>query len=384
MARILEDLKDIPGPKLLHCVTKKGKGYGPAEAGSPTEWHAPGLFNKVTGEITKSPVQQPEPPKFQDVFGLTLIELAERNRQVVGVTPAMPTGSSLKFMLDEMPDRAFDVGIAEQHAVTFSAGMATRGLVPFCNIYSSFMQRAYDQVIHDVAIQKLHVVFCLDRGGMAGADGPTHHGAYDLAYMRCVPNLVVAAPMDEVELRNMMYSALECQQGPYSIRYPRGNGSVVAWRQPFAEIPVGRGRKLRSGTDVAILSIGAIGTEAARAAEQCALQGIDAAHYDLRFAKPLDEVMLHEVFGAFDAVVTVEDGCILGGMGSAVVEFMAEQGYQAQVRRLGIPDRVVEHGSQPQLYAECGYDARAITETAVALVAAKADRNPRQLGMTRA
>ena len=379
LARILADLKDIPGPKLLHCVTKKGKGYGPAEAGSPTEWHAPGLFNKETGEIIKSQPKQPEPPKFQDVFGHTIIELAERNSKVVGVTPAMPTGSSLKFMLDEMPDRAFDVGIAEQHAVTFSAGMATRGLVPFCNIYSSFMQRAYDQVIHDVAIQKLHVVFCLDRGGVAGADGPTHHGAYDLAYMRCIPHMVVAAPMDEVELRNMMYSALECQHGPYSIRYPRGNGSIVAWRQPFEEIPVGRGRRLRAGKDLAILSIGAIGTEATRAAEQLAQRGMDAAHYDMRFAKPLDEVMLHEVFGAFDTVITLEDGCVLGGMGSAVVEFMAENGYQTQVRRLGMPDRVVEHGSQAQLYAECGYDAAAVVETAEALLAAKAARTARGL-----
>ncbi len=369
LASILSDLKDIPGPKLLHCVTKKGKGYAPAEAGSPTKWHAPGLFNKETGEVIASAPSKPTPPKFQDVFGHTIIELAETDRRIVGVTPAMPTGCSLKFMMEAMPDRAFDVGIAEQHAVTFSAGMATRGQVPFCNIYSSFMQRAYDQVIHDVALQRLHVVFCLDRGGIAGADGPTHHGAYDLAYMRCVPGMVVAAPMDEVELRNMMYSASQKQSGPYSIRYPRGNGSIVNWRQPFSEIPVGQGRRLKAGTDVAILSIGAIGTEAAAAVQSLADQGIDAAHYDMRFVKPLDEVMLHEVFGKFKRVITVEDGTVTGGFGSAVTEFMAEAGYSARVKRLGMPDAYVEHGSQAQLYKECGYDRTSIAAAAEALMA---------------
>ena len=368
LAQILEDIKDIPGPKLLHCVTMKGKGYEPAEKGSPTTWHAPGLFNKETGEIVKSASTQPKPPKFQDVFGHSIIELAEKNDRIVGVTPAMPSGCSLKYMLEAMPERAFDVGIAEQHAVTFSAGMATQGKVPFCNIYSSFMQRAYDQVIHDVAIQNLHVVFCLDRGGVVGADGPTHHGAYDLAYMRCVPNMVVAAPMDELELRNMMYTASEKQSGPFSIRYPRGTGSVVNWRQPFKAIPIGQGRKLQSGTDVAILSVGAIGTQATDALDQLKNKGISAAHYDMRFVKPLDEVMLHEVFGKFDAVITLEDGCLMGGFGSAVTEFMGDNGYKAHVKRLGLGDHYVEHGTQAELYAENGYDTAAIVTVAEELV----------------
>jgi 1-deoxy-D-xylulose-5-phosphate synthase len=364
MTRVLADLKDIPGPKLLHVVTRKGAGYAPAEAGSPTQWHAPGLFNKETGEILKGGNTGPKPPKFQDVFGHTMIELAKKDRRIVGVTPAMPSGCSLKFMMEEMPDRAFDVGIAEQHAVTFSAGMATRGLVPFCNIYSSFMQRAYDQVIHDVALQKLHVVFCLDRGGLVGADGPTHHGVYDLAYMRCIPGLVVSAPMDEQELRNLMYTASQNHEGPFVIRYPRGNGSMVEWRTPFESIEIGRGRRLRQGKDVALLSIGAIGTEVAMAADRLAQQGVEAAHYDMRFVKPLDEVMLHEVFGAHTDVITVEDGCVQGGMGSAVTEWAMEQGYAAKVVRLGVPDRYIEHGTQEELYAECGYDAAAIVAQA--------------------
>lgn len=364
LALILEDLKHIPGPKLLHCVTVKGKGYQPAELGSPTQWHAPGLFDKSSGEIVKNVSKKLHPPKFQDVFGHTIIELAKNDARIVGVTPAMPTGSSLKLMIDAMPDRAFDVGIAEQHAVTFSAGMATQGKVPFCNIYSSFMQRAYDQVIHDVAIQKLHVIFCLDRGGVAGADGPTHHGAYDLAFMRCIPNMVVSAPMDEVELRNLMFTATEANSGPFSIRYPRGTGSTVNWRQPLAKIKIGQGRKLHVGSDIAILSIGAIGTQAVNAVTQLAEQGISAAHYDMRFVKPLDEILLHEVFGSFKRVITVEDGCIMGGFGSAVVEFMAENGYLSQVRRLGLPDAFVEHGSQKELYAENGYDTDGIVRIA--------------------
>jgi 1-deoxy-D-xylulose-5-phosphate synthase len=369
LAQILNDIKDIPGPKLLHCVTMKGKGYGPAEAGSPTTWHAPGLFDKATGEIKKAVATQPKPPKFQDVFGHSIIELAKQDPRIVGVTPAMPSGCSLKYMIQEMPDRAFDVGIAEQHAVTFSAGMATQGKVPFCNIYSSFMQRAYDQVIHDVALQNLHVVFCLDRGGVVGADGPTHHGAYDIAYMRCIPNMVVAAPMDEVDLRNMMYSASQLHDGPYSIRYPRGAGSIVDWKQPFQALPLGKGRRLQNGSDVAILSIGAIGTQATDACEALAKRGISAAHYDMRFAKPIDEMLLHEVFGKFEHVITLEDGCIVGGFGSAVIEFMADQGYKAQVRRLGLPDRYVEHGTQAELYAESGYDAAAIVACAEEMAA---------------
>lgn len=368
LAQILEDLKHIPGPKLLHCVTVKGKGYKPAEIGSATTWHAPGLFDKATGEIIKSKSAAPQPPKFQDVFGHSIIELAKKDARIVGVTPAMPSGSSLKFMLEEMPDRAFDVGIAEQHAVTFSAGMATQGQIPFCNIYSSFMQRAYDQVIHDVALQNLHVIFCLDRGGLVGADGPTHHGAYDLAFMRCVPNMVVAAPMDEIELRNMMFTASQMHKGPFSIRYPRGNGSHVQWRQPFEAIEIGRGRKLQAGSDLAILSIGAIGTQASQAIEKLEQQGVSVAHYDMRFVKPIDEIMLHEVFGKFKHVITIEDGCIQGGFGSAVVEFMADNGYQAAIKRLGIPDQYIEHGTQQELYAECGFDAASIVKTASELL----------------
>ena len=278
LAQILEDIKHIPGPKLLHCVTVKGKGFAPAEAGSPTTWHAPGLFNKETGEIARVKKTEPQPPKFQDVFGHSIIELAKMDARIVGVTPAMPSGSSLKFMLEEMPDRAFDVGIAEQHAVTFSAGLATQGKVPFCNIYSSFMQRAYDQVIHDVAIQNLPVIFCLDRGGVAGADGPTHHGAYDMAYMRCIPNMVVSAPMDEIDLRNLMFTASQKHSGPFSIRYPRGAGSIVDWKQPFEAIKVGTGRKLEAGEDIAILTIGAIGTQATKAIPLLKSRAISAAH----------------------------------------------------------------------------------------------------------
>ncbi len=365
MVKVLKDLKDIPGPKILHCVTMKGKGYEPAEKGSPTKWHAPGIFNKETGEIVKIVPKSPQPPLYQDVFGHTIIELAEKNDKIVGVTPAMPSGCSLKFMMEAMPDRAFDVGIAEQHAVTFSAGMATQGMVPFCNIYSSFMQRAFDQVVHDVAIQKLHVVLCLDRGGLVGADGPTHHGAYDIAYMRCIPNMIVASPMNEAELRNMMYTAQYENYGVFSIRYPRGNGVMVDWKTPMKLMKVGTGRKVRSGEDVAVLTIGPIGNNALTACERLEEQGVSAALYDMRFAKPIDETLLHEVFSKFKHVITVEDGCIQGGMGSAVLEFMADNGYQASVKRLGIPDRYIEHGTQDELYAECGYDADAIVATAL-------------------
>src|SRR5690554_3504405 len=287
LVRVLQDLKDIPGPKLLHCITVKGKGFALAEK-DQTKWHAPGLFDKITGEIKKSVSDKPQPPKFQDVFGHTLVELAESNSKIMGITPAMPSGSSMNIMMKAMPDRAFDVGIAEQHAVTFSAGLATQGMVPFCNIYSSFMQRAYDQVIHDVALQKLNVVFCLDRAGVVGADGPTHHGAYDISYMRCIPNLVVSAPMNEEELRNLMYTAQLDDMGPFVIRYPRGNGVMVDWRRPFKAIEIGKGRKLVDGEEVAILSLGAIGNEASKAILALNEEGIYPAHYDLRFAKPLD------------------------------------------------------------------------------------------------
>lgn len=361
LVEILKDLKDIPGPKILHCVTVKGKGFGPAETGNKTTWHAPGTFDKVTGEIFKKVPSSPQAPKYQDVFGHSLVELAEMDSRIMGVTPAMPSGSSMNIMMKAMPDRAFDVGIAEQHAVTFSAGMATQGLIPFCNIYSSFMQRAYDQVIHDVCLQNLPVVFCLDRAGFAGADGPTHHGAYDLAYFRCIPNLVVSAPMDEEELRNLMFTSVQ-YQGPFSIRYPRGNGVMPEWKTPFREIPVGQGRIIKEGEDVAILTIGHIGNYAVEACETLDKEGLNPAHYDMRFVKPLDESLLHEVFRKFKKVITVEDGCLMGGFGSAVLEWMMDHGYQAQVKRLGIPDAVIEHGEQIELQRECGFDPEGIAE----------------------
>ncbi len=368
LSKILKDMKDIPGPKLLHCVTVKGKGYKFSEEGNQTIWHSPGLFNKETGEIIKIVPKEPQPPRYQDVFGYTIVELAEKNPKIMGITPAMPSGCSLNIMMKAMPDRAFDVGIAEQHAVTFSAGLATQGMVPFCNIYSSFMQRAYDQVVHDVALQNLNVVFCLDRGGLAGADGPTHHGAFDIAYFRCIPNMIVAAPMNEEELRNMMFTAQQENMGPFSIRYPRGNGVMTDWKRPFKAIPVGKGRKVKHGDDIAILTIGHIGNEATKAIATLEEKGINAAHYDMRFAKPIDEGMLHEVFTKFSKVITVEDGCLIGGMGSAVVEFMTDKGYSSQVKRLGIPDRFIEHGEQKELYAECEFDAAAIVATAAEMI----------------
>ncbi len=371
LAKVLADLKDIPGPKILHILTVKGKGYKFSEEGNQTTWHAPGLFNKDTGEIVKVVPTSPQPPKYQDVFGHTIVELAEKNPKIMGITPAMPSGCSLNIMMKAMPTRAFDVGIAEQHAVTFSAGLATQGMVPFCNIYSSFMQRAYDQVIHDVALQNLNVVFCLDRGGFAGADGATHHGAYDLAFFRCIPNMIVAAPMNEEELRNMMYTAQLENMGPFSIRYPRGSGVMPDWKTPMHELAIGRGRKLINGNDIAILTIGHPGNFATKACADLLKDGISAAHYDMRFAKPIDETLLHEVFAKFNRVITVEDGCIIGGMGSAVVEFMAENGYAAQVKRLGIPDKYIHHGEQKELWADCGFDAAGITSTAKELLAEK-------------
>ncbi|MCE7055367.1 1-deoxy-D-xylulose-5-phosphate synthase [Algoriphagus sp. AGSA1] len=368
LAEILKDLKDIPGPKILHCVTMKGKGYAPAEKGNQTTWHAPGTFDKVTGEIYKTTPSTPQAPKYQDVFGHTLVELAELDDRIMGVTPAMPSGSSMNIMMKAMPDRAFDVGIAEQHAVTFSAGLATQGLVPFCNIYSTFMQRAYDQVLHDVCLQNLPVVFCLDRAGFAGADGPTHHGAYDIAFFRCIPNLVVSAPMNEEELRNMMYSA-SIHNGPYSIRYPRGKGVMPEWKTPFEEIPLGQGRIVKEGEEIAILSIGHIGNYAVEACGKLTKEGINPAHYDMRFVKPLDGELLHEIFGKFKKVVTVEDGCLMGGFGSAVIEWMMDHGYQAQVKRLGIPDEVVEHGEQIELHRDCGFDPEGIASTVRSMAA---------------
>ena len=371
LARVLEDLKDIPGPKILHCLTKKGAGYKFSEEGDPTKWHAPGVFNKETGEIVKIIPKSPQAPKYQDVFGYTIVELAEKNPKVMGVTPAMPSGSSLNIMMKAMPNRAFDVGIAEQHAVTFSAGLATQDLVPFCNIYSSFMQRAYDQVLHDVALQNLNVVFCLDRGGLVGADGATHHGAYDLAYMRCIPNMVVSAPMNEEELRNLMFTAQLENKGPFSIRYPRGNGVMTDWKTPFKEIKVGTGRKVCSGEDIAILSIGHPGNFAQEAIALMKESGISIAHYDLRFVKPLDAVLLHEVFTKFKKVITVEDGCLMGGFGSAIIEFMVDQKYNSEIVRLGIPDEYVHHGTQEELWEDCGFDAKAIVKAVEKMLSIK-------------
>ncbi|MEI8052407.1 MAG: 1-deoxy-D-xylulose-5-phosphate synthase [Bacteroidota bacterium] len=365
----LNDLKDIPGPKLLHIKTVKGKGYELAEK-DQTKWHAPGLFDKVTGEIVKKTFDTPQPPKYQDVFGHTIIELAKENSKIMGVTPAMPSGCSLKYMMAEMPDRAFDVGICEQHAVTLSAGMATQGLKVFCNIYSTFMQRAYDMVIHDVAIQKLPVIFCLDRAGLVGDDGPTHHGCYDIAYMRCVPNMIVSAPMNEAELRDLMYTAqLDSNELPFVIRYPRGEGMLVDWKTPMKEIKVGTGRKLKDGKDIAVLTFGHPGNFAAEAIRDVKKEGINPAHYDMRFVKPLDEEMLHEVFSNYNKVITVEDGTIVGGFGSAILEFMNEHGYKADVKILGIPDSLVEHGTPKQLYDEIGIDANGIAAVLRKMVA---------------
>ncbi|MFM8256038.1 MAG: 1-deoxy-D-xylulose-5-phosphate synthase [Bacteroidota bacterium] len=356
----LRDLQSIPGPKILHIITTKGKGYALAEK-DQTKWHAPGLFDKVTGEIMQKKKEGPQAPKYQDVFGHTIIELAEQNEKIFGITPAMPSGSSLKFMMEKMPHRAFDVGIAEQHAVTVSAGMATQGMRVFCNIYSSFMQRAYDSVVHDVAIQKLPVVFCLDRAGVVGDDGPTHHGCYDIAYFRCIPNMIISAPMNESELRNLMYTAqLESTKYPFVIRYPRGEGVMPEWKTPFKAIEIGTGRKLKDGEEIALLTLGHPGNFAAAAIRELIGDGIRPAHYDMRFVKPLDEALLHEICQRYPKLITVEDGTVKGGFGSAVLEFMAANGYKNDLRILGIPDRLVEHGTPAELHRECGYDAAAI------------------------
>jgi 1-deoxy-D-xylulose-5-phosphate synthase len=371
----LKDLRNIPGPKILHIHTVKGKGYALAEK-DQTKWHAPGLFDKITGEIYKKKYDLPQPPKYQDVFGHTIIELAEKNDKIFGITPAMPSGSSLKFMMDKMPDRAIDVGICEQHAVTLSAGMATQGLKVFCNIYSSFMQRAFDQVVHDVAIQKLPVIFCLDRAGLVGEDGPTHHGAYDIAFFRCIPDMVISAPMNEAELRNLMYTAqLETTVLPFVIRYPRGEGVMPDWRKPMTEIKIGKGRKLKDGHRVAILSFGHPGNFAAAAIRELKADGITPAHYDMRFAKPLDEELLHEALNKYEKIITVEDGTIIGGFGSAVAEFMVQHNYKNELKIVGIPDRIVEHGTLKELHHECGYDAQAIADAVREMVNEKITAN---------
>ncbi len=367
LTKVLKDLSKIQGPKILHCITVKGKGFEQAEK-DQVKFHAPGYFDKDTGEIIEKPVDKNSPPKYQDVFGNTIIELAKLNEKIVGITPAMSTGCSLNLMMKEMPERTFDVGIAEQHAVTFSAGLAVQGFIPFCNIYSSFMQRAYDQIIHDVALQKLHVVLCIDRGGLVGEDGPTHHGAYDLAYLRCIPNMIVAAPMNEEELRNMMFTAQLRNNGTFSIRYPKGTGVMPDWETPFTELEIGKGRKIRDGNDAAIITIGHVGNFALEAISKLEKEGYKIALYDMRFVKPLDNMLLYEVFKKFDKVITIEDGTIIGGLGSAVLEFVSDNNYKAKVVRLGIPDSFIEQGTLQQLYNECGYHVNGIIKTVKELV----------------
>ena len=366
LAKVLKDIKDMQGPKLLHIHTTKGKGFEPAEKAA-TIWHAPGKFDKETGERIVNDTEG-MPPLYQDVFGHTLLELAKQNDKIVGVTPAMPSGCSMNILMKEMPDRGFDVGIAEGHAVTFSGGMAKDGLIPFCNIYSSFMQRAYDNIIHDVALHKQHVVFCLDRAGLVGEDGPTHHGVFDLAYLRSIPNLTIASPMNEHELRKLMYTAQLPDKGPFTIRYPRGRGVLVDWECPLEEIEVGKGRKLKEGKDIAVLSLGPIGNEAMKAiASAEAKIGKSIAHYDLRFLKPLDEEMLDEIGKNYTSIVTIEDGVLKGGMGSAILEYMADHGYTPKIRRIGIPDCFVQHGTPNELYKICGMDATSIENVLLSL-----------------
>ena len=362
LVRILSNIKNMHGPKLLHIKTVKGKGYEPAEKDSAI-WHAPGLFDKVTGErIVRNGDGQP--PLFQDVFGETLLELMRENSKIIGITPAMPIGCSMDIPMKEFPDRCFDVGIAEGHAVTFSGGLAKEGMMPFCNIYSSFMQRAYDNLIHDVAIQKLNVVICLDRAGLVGEDGPTHHGAFDLAYLRPIPNLTVASPYDEIELRNLMYTAQLPDQGPFIIRYPRGRGILADWRKPLEPVVIGTGRKIKEGDDIAVLSIGPIGNLAENAIETWEKEsGKTAALYDMRFLKPIDTSILHEVAVKYDRIITIENGAVTGGLGTAVVEYMADNGFTPVIRRMGLPDRFVEHGSTPQLLHLCHIDEDAIIST---------------------
>ena len=365
LVKALSRMKSIKGSKLLHVVTKKGKGLLEAER-NPIEYHAPGLFDAETGKQTKKNGNDAMPPKYQDVFGRTIIELAKENQKIVGITPAMPTGCSLNMMMHEMPERAFDVGIAEQHAVTFAAGLATQGMVPFCNIYSSFMQRAYDQIIHDVALQKLNVVMCMDRAGLVGEDGATHHGSFDLAYLRPIPNLTICAPMDEHELRNMMYTAQLPNQGPVAIRYPRGASVHTEWRNDFEKIEIGKGRCVRNGEQIALISIGHIGNNAMAAAEMLKQRGVSAAVYDMRFLKPLDTHLLDEIEGrGFQKIVTIEDGVKKGGLGTAIVEYFEEKRYKTPITTIGLPDKFVEHGSVAELQKECGLDVESIVETAL-------------------
>jgi len=368
LTQILKDLKDIPGPKILHCITEKGKGYSFAEEGNATKWHAPGLFDKNTGKAIIAQKNQ-SPPKYQDVFGDTIIELAKKNNDIIGVTPAMLSGSSLSKMMDEMPERTFDVGIAEQHAVTLSAGMATQGMIPFCNIYSTFIQRAYDQVIHDVAIQNLSVIFCLDRGGLVGADGATHHGVFDFAFLRCIPNMIVSAPMNEHDLRDLMYTAQIKQHGPFSIRYPRGKGTQITWKNKFKELKIGKGKKIKDGNDIVVLSIGHPGNFVIEAEELLQKKGINIGHYNMIFLKPIDEKLLHKIFKKYSKIITIEDGCLKGGFGSSILEFMSDNNYNKQVVRLGIPDNFIHHGTQEELWLECGIDKNTIVKKVLDIMA---------------
>lgn len=360
LVRILDDIKDMKGPKILHIRTTKGKGFKPAEK-SATVWHAPGKFNKHTGERLLQSAEG-QPPLFQDVFGHTLVELAHMNPKIVGITPAMPSGCSMTYMMKEFPERSFDVGIAEEHAVTFSGGLAKEGMTPFCNIYSSFIQRAYDQVIHDIALQKLPVIFCLDRAGLVGEDGPTHHGVFDLSYFRAIPNMTVASPLNEHWLRKLMFTAQEKNHGPFMIRYPRGRGVLTNWRCDLESVEIGKGRKLREGTDIAVLSFGPIGNSVMQAIDEAEKAGLSVAHYDMVFLKPMDETILHDVMKRFNRILTVEDGVLKGGFGSAVLEFMADNGYTPRIKRIGIPDQFVEHGSVNELHKVCGMDTESIRE----------------------
>lgn len=361
LVRVFKLMKGIEGPKLLHIITKKGKGFKQAEI-DQTKYHAPGKFDKNTGVIQSSDTSH-LPPKYQDVFGHTIVELAEKNSKIVGITPAMLSGSSLNIMMANMPNRVFDVGIAEQHAVTYSGGLAIQGMTPFCNIYSTFLQRAYDQVIHDIALQKLNVVFCIDRGGLVGEDGPTHHGSFDLAYLRLVPNMIISAPMNEMELRNMMFTAQSKNRGPFAIRYPRGRGENINWRNEFEELPIGKARTLRQGEDLAIISIGHVGNFAIEAAEKLSKEDIEVQIIDMRFLKPVDEEILHNTLKIFKRIITIEDGTIVGGLGSLVSEFMAKNNYHNTLLTLGIPDRFIEHGTAPELHKECGFDMEGIYDS---------------------
>ena len=358
----LERLKSVKGPKLLHVITTKGKGLKLAEE-NQVKYHAPGKFDSKTGKLVAKPSKE-QPPKYQDVFGHTIVELAKQNKNIVGITPAMPTGSSLTYMMEEIPNRAFDVGIAEQHAVTLSAGMATQGLIPFCNIYSTFLQRAYDQVIHDVALQNLSVIFCLDRAGLVGQDGATHHGVFDIAYLRCIPNLIVYAPMNAIELRNIMYTAQLGLDNPIAIRYPRGRGYILDWKQSFKKIKIGKGKCLKNGTELAVLSIGTIGNNVIDAFSKLSNAEISkCSHYDMRFVKPLDEKLLHEIFEKYSSIITIEDGAIKGGFGSAILEFAAQNRYKNNVTLFGIPDAFTEHATTEELFNLVGLSSEQIIKT---------------------